>query len=45
VNRGSDIVLRTVRVVGRNWLQKTSSGKIARLANKEKYLREQPAEE
>jgi acyl-CoA synthetase (AMP-forming)/AMP-acid ligase II len=40
INRGSDIALRYVHVVGRNWLLKTSSGKIARLANKEKYLKE-----
>jgi acyl-CoA synthetase (AMP-forming)/AMP-acid ligase II len=40
INRGSDIALRYVHVVGRNWLLKTSSGKIARGANKEKYLKE-----
>jgi acyl-CoA synthetase (AMP-forming)/AMP-acid ligase II len=40
INRGSDIALRYVYIVGRNWLLKTSSGKIARLANKEKYLSE-----
>ncbi len=38
VTRGSDIALRYVRVVGRDWLLKTSSGKIARAANREKYL-------
>jgi acyl-CoA synthetase (AMP-forming)/AMP-acid ligase II len=38
VTRGSDIALRYVYVVGRNWLLKTSSGKIARGANREKYL-------
>jgi acyl-CoA synthetase (AMP-forming)/AMP-acid ligase II len=37
INRGSDIVLRYVHVVERNWLLKTSSGKIARAANREKY--------
>ncbi len=40
VTRGSDIALRYVHVVGRNWLVKTSSGKIARSANREKYLAE-----
>lgn len=38
VTRGSDIALRHVRVVPREWLLKTSSGKIARAANREKYL-------
>ena len=38
VNRGSDIAVRYVKVVERNWLLKTSSGKIARLANRDKYL-------
>jgi len=40
VTRGSDIALRYVHVVERNWLLKTSSGKIARRANREKYLSE-----
>jgi fatty-acyl-CoA synthase len=40
VTRGSDIALRYVHLVGRNWLLKTSSGKIARTANREKYLQE-----
>jgi fatty-acyl-CoA synthase len=40
VNTGSDIALRYVRVVERGWLLKTSSGKIARRANREKYLSE-----
>ncbi|MGB7540040.1 MAG: AMP-binding protein [Anaerolineales bacterium] len=40
VTRGSDIALRQVRVVDRGWLLKTSSGKIARSANREKYLSE-----
>jgi hypothetical protein len=39
VTRGSDISLRTVYMVERNWLLKTSSGKVARAANREKYLR------
>jgi acyl-CoA synthetase (AMP-forming)/AMP-acid ligase II len=38
VNRGSDIALRIVSLVERGWLIKTSSGKIARSANREKYL-------
>jgi acyl-CoA synthetase (AMP-forming)/AMP-acid ligase II len=40
VTRGSAIALRHVYLVGHKWLIKTSSGKNARLANKEKYLRE-----
>ena len=38
VNRGSDIVLSTVQIVERDWLLKTSSGKVARTANRAKYL-------
>jgi fatty-acyl-CoA synthase len=40
VTAGSDIALRYVEIVGNNWLIKTSSGKIARQANREKYLSE-----
>lgn len=40
VTRGSAIALRYVHVVGKHWLVKTSSGKTARLANKEKFLQE-----
>ncbi|HAV77332.1 MAG TPA: hypothetical protein DCX53_08260, partial [Anaerolineae bacterium] len=40
VTRNSAIALRYVRVVGPNWIVKTSSGKTARLANKEKFLGE-----
>lgn len=40
VNRSSDIVLRKAILVERGWLLKTSSGKIARSANREKYLQE-----
>lgn len=40
VTAGSDIALRYVEIVGKNWLIKTSSGKIARQANREKYLSE-----
>ncbi len=38
VNRGSDIVLKDVHVVEKDWLIKTSSGKVARSANRTKYL-------
>jgi len=40
VTRGSDIALRLVKLVERGWLIKTSSGKIARNANRERYLAE-----
>jgi len=40
VTRGSDVALRLVQIVERNWLVKTSSGKIARSANRDKYLAE-----
>jgi fatty-acyl-CoA synthase len=40
VNRGSAVALRSVYLVGRHWLVKTSSGKNARLANRDKYLNE-----
>jgi acyl-CoA synthetase (AMP-forming)/AMP-acid ligase II len=38
VTTGSDVALRYVYFVPRNWLIKTSSGKIARTANRQKYL-------
>jgi fatty-acyl-CoA synthase len=38
VNQGSDIALRYIEILDRGWLLKTSSGKIARLANRDKYL-------
>ncbi len=38
VTRGSDVALRQVLVVDRDWLLKTSSGKIARSANREKFI-------
>jgi len=44
VTRGSEIALRRVQLVKRNWLLKTSSGKIARGANRDKYLREYPVD-
>jgi len=40
VTNSSDIALRYVYIVHRGWLLKTSSGKIARSANREKYLAE-----
>ncbi len=40
VTRGSAVALRQVYLVGAKWLIKTSSGKNARLANKEKFLKE-----
>jgi hypothetical protein len=40
VTKNSSIALRNVKVVESNWIIKTSSGKTARLANKEKYLSE-----
>ena len=38
VTRNSAIALRHVKVVGPKWILKTSSGKTARTANKEKFL-------
>ena len=40
INRGSAIRLRDCYIVNPPWIVKTSSGKTARLANKEKYLKE-----
>lgn len=40
VTRNSAIALRHVKVVGPKWILKTSSGKTARSANREKFLRE-----
>ncbi|HEY2980972.1 MAG TPA: AMP-binding protein [Anaerolineales bacterium] len=40
VTRNSAIALRHVKVVGPKWIVKTSSGKTARPANKEKFLKE-----
>ncbi len=42
INQSSDITVRRVLIVPRGWLLKTSSGKIARSANREKYLQEFP---
>ena len=38
VTQGSDVTLREIQLVERNWLIKTSSGKVARAANREKFL-------
>jgi acyl-CoA synthetase (AMP-forming)/AMP-acid ligase II len=40
VTKNSAIALRYVKVVGSSWIVKTSSGKMARAANKEKFIRE-----
>ena len=40
VTKNSAIAVRHVRVVGPKWVLKTSSGKVARTANKEKFLKE-----
>jgi fatty-acyl-CoA synthase len=40
VTKNSAIALRYVKVVGPKWILKTSSGKTARSANKEKFLDE-----
>ncbi len=40
INRGSDVAVRQVYLVGPKWVLKTSSGKLARAANREKYLAE-----
>lgn len=40
VTRGSAIALRHAHIVDAGWILKTSSGKTARLANREKYLKE-----
>lgn len=38
VTRGSAVALRFVHIVGKHWLVKTSSGKTARSANRDKFL-------
>jgi len=40
VTKNSAIAVRHVRVVGPKWVLKTSSGKVARTASKEKFLKE-----
>lgn len=44
VTRNSDVAVRQVVMVDARWLIKTSSGKVARGANKEKYLAERQAQ-
>ncbi len=39
---GSDLMVRYVELVPRGWLIKTSSGKVARAANREKFLAAHP---
>ena len=43
ITRGSAVALRHVHLVDPKWLVKTSSGKNARLANREKFLKETSA--
>ena len=43
VTSNSAVALRQVRIVPEKWIIKTSSGKAARKANKEKYLSEKVA--
>ena len=40
VTQGSAVALRHVHLVEENWIIKTSSGKTARLANREKFIKE-----
>jgi acyl-CoA synthetase (AMP-forming)/AMP-acid ligase II len=40
ITKNSAIALRYVRIVSTGWILKTSSGKTARAANKEKFMRE-----
>jgi fatty-acyl-CoA synthase len=40
VTRGSAVALRCVHIAGLHWMVKTSSGKTARSANREKFLKE-----
>ena len=40
INKGSDVAVRVIHIVGPRWVLKTSSGKVARAANREKYLGE-----
>jgi acyl-CoA synthetase (AMP-forming)/AMP-acid ligase II len=41
ITRNSDVAVRQVVLVDARWLVKTSSGKVARSANKAKFLEEQ----
>jgi fatty-acyl-CoA synthase len=40
INQGSDVAVRRVHIVGPRWVLKTSSGKVARAANRDKYIAE-----
>jgi acyl-CoA synthetase (AMP-forming)/AMP-acid ligase II len=40
INRGMDLSLRYIEIVDRGWVIKTSSGKLAREANRDKFLDE-----
>ncbi len=40
VNKNTAVVLRHILLVEPKWILKTSSGKVARIANREKYLKE-----
>lgn len=40
ITKNSDVAVRIVRIVPARWLIKTSSGKVARSANRDKYLAE-----
>jgi len=42
VNQSTAVSLKYIRLVGPHWLIKTSSGKIARNANREQFLKELP---
>jgi len=40
IAQGTDVIVRNVHVVPRGWLLKTSSGKVSRSSNRDKYLAE-----
>ena len=40
IAKSTDVIVRQVHIVERGWLLKTSSGKVSRSANREKYLAE-----
>ena len=44
ITKNSAVALRHAHIVGRQWIIKTSSGKTARSANREKFLKELEAE-
>ncbi len=44
ISKNSAVALRHAHIVGRQWIIKTSSGKTARAANREKFLKELEAE-